>query len=495
MWAFLALMALSERIVQGAVGPPWWLTVAGIAGIGAAVLVARTRPLAGLLISLVLPLGHWVYVAAGGGSYPLGYLVTVLALSYLAGRRSPAVRPALITFAVLAVLELAVPFAADRMITVWVALALVQVFVIMVPWLIGRYRALSVELVRAGWRRAEQLEREHEIVAEGERLRERTRIAEDMHDSLGHELALLAVRAGALQVAPGLAAEHQAAAADLRAGAATATERLRQIIGVLREGAPQRVNEDVAELVDRARSSGLVIEDHGRLEGLPPMAHRAAYRVVQEALTNAAKHAPGTVVTVGLAQSAGETIVTVTNGPPDAPPESGPSSGLGLVGLRERVRMAGGTLDAGPRDGGFLVRARLPHTPDGPAARPPESAQRLARRRTRRGLLIALGVPFAIAACLCFALFSYYVSVTRSSELTPADFERLTIGQPRTAIDLPANQMISAPTGSGPAAPAGSDCEYYRSDANPLGVGDVYRLCFSGDRLAAKDVIPPLARR
>src|SRR3954471_20518274 len=120
------------------------------------------------------------------------------------------------------------------------------------------------------------------------RLRERSRIAEDMRDSVGHELSLIALRAAALEVDDDLPERHRAAATELRQAAATATERLGEIIGVLRDGGSAAPTLPAHELVDRAAASGLEVRlvQEGRAE-LSPMVDRAVHRVVQEALTNA----------------------------------------------------------------------------------------------------------------------------------------------------------------------------------------------------------------
>ncbi|MGH3928880.1 MAG: histidine kinase, partial [Pseudonocardiaceae bacterium] len=113
-------------------------------------------------------------------------------------------------------------------------------------------------LVSAGWERAERMEREQQMIVDQARLRERARIAQDMHDSLGHELSLIALRAGALELDPDLDERHRAAAAELRGSASTATERLGEIIGVLREENTdppmQPSGESIVELVDRGWS-------------------------------------------------------------------------------------------------------------------------------------------------------------------------------------------------------------------------------------------------
>ncbi|WP_411574431.1 histidine kinase [Streptomyces fradiae] len=247
----------------------------------------------------------------------------------------------------------------------------------MLPWFAGRFWWQYRELVRAGWERAAHLEREQRLVAEQARLRERARIAQDMHDLLGHELSLIALSAGALQLSPDLTGEQRAAARDIRSRAGAAVERLGEVVGLLREedaapeptpgggGAP---DAGLTELVASAAASGLAVElaVEGAAPagaGLPPAVGRAVHRVVREALTNAARHAPGAPVTVRLVHGEGGTEVRVVNGPParDRPGAAPSGGGRGLVGLDERVRLAGGTFRHGPHDGGFAVTATLPH--------------------------------------------------------------------------------------------------------------------------------------
>ncbi|CAL9545322.1 sensor histidine kinase [Streptomyces sp. enrichment culture] len=242
------------------------------------------------------------------------------------------------------------------------------------PWLAGRYWRQSRALAEAGWLRAARLEDEQRHAEERARLRERARIAQDMHDSLGHELSLLALRAAALQVAPGLADGHRAAAADLRAAAADATDRLHRIIGVLREDdepAPLApAGESIEELVARAAESGLPVRwEAGHTTGPGPepggVTERLLYRAVREALTNAARHAPGAPVVVAVTGQAAGTTVTVTNGPATGP-ASPSAGGTGLPALRAAVTSVGGAFEAGPHGKGFRVRAYVPAQPRGP---------------------------------------------------------------------------------------------------------------------------------
>ena len=148
-----------------------------------------------------------------------------------------------------------------------------------------------------------------------------------------------------------------------------ALDELRQAVGVLRDGeddgaplTPQPGLDDIERLVKECRAAGMTVELHPahRAPPVDPAVSRAAYRIVQEALTNAGKHAPGAAVTVNVERPPDQLVVRVVNGAARrAEPARG--GGFGLVGLRERVRTLGGELRAEPRlDGGFLVEAVLP---------------------------------------------------------------------------------------------------------------------------------------
>ncbi|MFI7678683.1 sensor histidine kinase [Actinophytocola sp. NPDC049390] len=226
--------------------------------------------------------------------------------------------------------------------------------VVVLPWLAGRYRRQQALLVAAERERVRQLEREQEHVAERARLAERGRVAADLHDSLGHELALIALRAGALELSPALTTEHRQVAGELRALAVSATDQLRQTIAMLRDrdDAPS-----VEETVDRARAAGMTVHTRG-LVPLPDLVDQAIRRVVREALTNVARHAPGAPATVTLDVTAHTARLTVSN-PAHTAPGTG---GSGLVGLAERLRLLGGRLDTTSGDGRFDLTAEVPLT-------------------------------------------------------------------------------------------------------------------------------------
>ncbi len=224
------------------------------------------------------------------------------------------------------------------------------------------------------------------------------------------------------------------------------------------------------------------------------MVERAAYRVVQEALTNVTKHAPGARVAVTISRGHQETVVRVCNGPPPAGPLPGTVSGRqGLEGLRERVRLLGGTLRAGPLDGGFEVVARLPHAAAPAPVQPvqSESARRhvQARREVRRRLLAALIVPPSIMAGLLGVVGTVYLYEWQTSVLDPADYEQLRPGQVRAEIAAVLPQRQRGPHVRAP-EPPGLTCEYYGTGRSITQLRlDAYRLCFAGDRLVSKELL------
>ncbi|MFG2166366.1 sensor histidine kinase [Micromonospora chersina] len=368
----LLWVVVAAPVAYAGLTPPWPrhavpLLAGSLALLGLAVVFGRRWPLAALL-AVVL-----------GSLVDGNFVFAIPVFSYLAGRRSAGAGRVAAGFAAVAVAGTAVNLGLlGTNPATWFLLASVLLFAGVFPWLLGRLRRQQRALAEAGARHAEAEERERRAAVERVRLRERARIAQDMHDSLGHDLSLIALRAAALELAADLPPAHRAAAGELRASVATATERLHDIIGVLREersGSLRPAGETVAELVDGARDAGMAVDLRAGPDGgdLPPLVAHAVHRVVREALTNAARYAPGAPVTVTVDRAGGEVAVSVVNGPaPDGPLPGPASHGSGLLALRERVRLAGGVLDAGPRGGGFAVTAHLPLT----AAPAPAEADR-----------------------------------------------------------------------------------------------------------------------
>lgn len=451
-------------------------------------------------------------VAAGLSVASLWWAVPTVITAFLAGRRPGRTRPT----ALVLVAVLAAGVVAASTVPAWLALGsrfvAVVVLAAMLPWFVGRFWRQYQELIRAGWERAEHLEREQRLVAEQARLLERARIAQDMHDVLGHDLSLIALSAGALKLAPGLEDHHRMAAQDIRAKAAAAVERLGEVIGVLREetdDAPMRPSDSsLTHLVGEASASGLAVELRVDGEGadLPPVVERAAHRVVQEALTNVAKHAPHAATTVHVSHTATETQVSVKNGPASAAAGLRPwSGGRGLIGLDERVRLVGGSFEYGPRGGGFAVVARLPHIPPAQSPRPADPTPhrqggglpqeyRRARRRAGRTLVTAMMLPLVTGAVLSGALMGWEMVSASRSVLDPRDYARLRVGQDRSEVEqvLPDRQTMARPSAT---EPKGRDitCEYYAMTADRFDdrSGNAYRLCFRTDTLVSLDALTP----
>ncbi|MEU1370612.1 histidine kinase [Streptomyces sp. NPDC005803] len=225
--------------------------------------------------------------------------------------------------------------------------------------------------------RARRAEAEAGLRAEQAQRLAREDIAREMHDVLAHRLTLLSVHAGALEFRPDAPpAEVARAAGVIRDSAHEALQDLREIIGVLRsprEGdgdgnRPQPTLATLDALVAESRLAGMKVTLDNRLadpSAAPAATGRTVYRIAQEGLTNARKHAPGAEVTVTVTGGPGQGItVEVRNPAPAEPFERVPGSGQGLIGLTERATLAGGRLGHGPEpDGGFGVRAWLPWSP------------------------------------------------------------------------------------------------------------------------------------
>ncbi|GIH93483.1 sensor histidine kinase [Planobispora siamensis] len=235
---------------------------------------------------------------------------------------------------------------------------------------LGRYAATRRELTASLLARAESAEAERRLRDEQARSAERARIAREMHDVLAHKVSLIALHAGALELtAGGSSPRVEQGAALIRVTAREALRELRYVLGVLREepGSPDGGGPfgDLASLVRASEQAGQRVVLHDRAGPLPPAMTRVVHRVVQEGLTNAHRHAPDAPATVTVERGAdGAVTVTVDNGPAGGAPADLPGTGSGLVGLAERVRLVGGTLDSGPlghgEGGGWRLRAVLP---------------------------------------------------------------------------------------------------------------------------------------
>ncbi|MEV0485337.1 histidine kinase [Streptomyces sp. NPDC050508] len=431
-----------------------------------------------------------------------------------------------------------------------------------VPGLTSRYRAQRRTLLHALHEHNAQLLREREIIASHARLRERQRIAQDMHDSLGHQLALIAVHTGALEVDRDLTDGQREGVGVLREASVAAMHELREAVGILRDGTPDPAREHEGEvepasrgvagidsLVDASRGTRAVValQRTGQARPLAPAADHAAYRIVQEALTNALKHAQGASISVELRYEPDSLVVEVANGPVPAtttgvrrPVVSG---GQGLTGLQERARLVGGMVHAGPAaDGGFRVAGVLPygarstHAPesgrwgtdsgqdvstfvdaandfrgqregvvpsDGDAdidwSGAPDRQKEfdIAMGRKKKGIVI--GCSAAVVAFLVLGVLAVVFIVNlvyKESDkvmIKPSVYNSVKVGDAETAVrdTLPHGKSFMAGVldDEGPAVPRGAKCASYLSTEDWPNEGDkmpAYRFCFKDGKLIEK---------
>ncbi|MDT6982341.1 sensor histidine kinase [Streptomyces lusitanus] len=234
----------------------------------------------------------------------------------------------------------------------------------LVPLLLGELVRGRREEVRAYAGRAARAEAEREREARRRVEQERLRIARELHDVVAHTVSAMTVQAGlaldAFDTKPEVA---RAAMRQVRASGKEAVRELRATVGVLRSpgGAPAGPAprlEELTELAERVRATGLEVTLRLDAGQVPQMVQLAAYRIVQEALTNVIKHAEARQVTVSAVREDGRLRVEVAD---DGTAHTGPGDGFGLIGMRERAAAVGGRIEAGPAPGGgWRVRAHLP---------------------------------------------------------------------------------------------------------------------------------------
>jgi signal transduction histidine kinase len=295
----------------------------------------------------------------------------LLALTSLAVHRS--LRPVLLAAALW--IPSALVFAVYSPTTDPLSVVLVVIPLVLAATAWGMFVRARRQLLFTLRERAQRAEAEQRVHADAARMAERTLIAREMHDVLAHRISLMALHAGALEVQPDLPPVVRETAELLRVTARQALEELRGVIGVLREepglesppAAPQPSLSDIPRLIEETRRAGAKIDFEMQVDDLhaaPGMLGRDAYRIVQESLTNIGKHARGTAGRVRITGAADSGLhVSVRNRLPvhSYVGPTLPGSGAGLLGLQERVALAGGSLVHGPDGSGdFVVDAELP---------------------------------------------------------------------------------------------------------------------------------------
>jgi signal transduction histidine kinase len=364
---FFVLALFGGALVLGSIEsrehlPGWVIFLDLVAGLfGCVLLWWRRRWPVHVAVVLALLGGFSAFSSVAGG----------LALFTVAVHRRFAVVAAVtaVGFAVVPVYLLLHPKSNDPW---WASAAFIVVITAgTIAW--GMYVRARRQLVLSLRERAERAEAEQQLRVEQAQQHERARIAREMHDVLAHRISLLSMQAGALEFRPDAPPEEIARAAGVvRASAHQALEDLREVIGVLREepadGEPERPQPTLANLpglLDESRQAGMHVSSECRVDDLaavPDGVGRNAYRIVQEGLTNARKHANGAAVDVRVDGAAGSGLtVEIRNRMPIGAGASIPGAGTGLIGLSERTSLAGGRLEHGRTQGGdFELRAWLP---------------------------------------------------------------------------------------------------------------------------------------
>ncbi len=358
----LGLFALAqvELWVVGSIPGAWWLGLAATATGTLPVAARRARPL--LALALVTATIVILNVSAGPPSsvaFVVGWICTLYGLAVWAGRRNFVIGCGTL-FGGISVASIQEHAGVAGIL----AFAGIPLFAMVLVRRIVHERDARADALVA---RADTLEREQELRLREAAELERSTIARELHDVVAHKVSVMVVQAGAERsILDSGATSTEETLRTIETTGREALVELRRLLGVLRSGesesrAPQPTLEDVDALVAQVRDAGVDVEL--RIEGerrrLAPGVELSAFRIVQEALTNVLKHAGGAHALVALRFEGAELEIEVRDegGVEHAP---GPGTGHGLLGIRERVALHGGRVDAGPTGDGYTVRAWLP---------------------------------------------------------------------------------------------------------------------------------------
>ncbi|MFI9626789.1 sensor histidine kinase [Streptomyces sp. NPDC052042] len=531
----LGLLAAGTEELLGSGGPRLWAVSVAVVVLS---LMRRRLPVTVLVVTSAL---------AGLSG---GFALLLMVVAWSSGRRIAGAGRALgaftASYALYAGLTVAMNWTSLRPLTQVLFTTLYFLATTLVPGLASRYWTQRRTLLHALQERNAQLIRERAMIVGQARLMERQRIAQDMHDSLGHQLALISVHTGALEVDRELTERQREVVGVLRGASVHAMHELREVVGILRDGveAPAhgaeggqpaaRGTAGIEELTEAARAAGSAVRLRrtGEVRELAGPSDRAAYRIVQEALTNAYKHAPGAAITVELRYEPDSFVVEIVNGPQSEAQPAGEvvSGGQGLPGLHERARLVGGMVHTGrTENGGFRVAGVLPYgtegAPGGVVGAPlvdmeddfrqqsqqaPQgnggpvmdwtvSERELAMGGNRRstGTGIALGCGIGVGALVLLVLacgWGLYFLTTELDKATiePSQYESIKVGTPEDEVreQLPAGDtfVVAGLDREGPQKPAGARCLVLMSTelGDDLNTEPVFRFCFRDGKLIEK---------
>ena len=368
-WRLAVCLVFGLAVWSQAVPKEWsehrtifWFEI--ILGLAAFVLVVFRRRAPVLVAAVIACLSAGSGIASGPA--------TLAAVSMATLRRPlPIIGIGLLNFACAMTYTLYAPF--DLSEPIWISVLINLVTnAAMMGW--GMYIGSRRELVWSLRHRASRAEADQELrVAQG-RSQERERIAREMHDVLAHRITQISMTAGALVYREDLALEQlRDGLSEIQGKSNEAIHELRGVLGVLRDETtgepvegPQPTYSDIAALIAESRDHGLNVEFSDDVDrssdAVPDAVGRALYRIIQEGLTNATKHAPGALVTIALKGSPDDGIDVLIRNPLGFTATSAPGAGLGLVGLAERAELRGGTLVHGREGALFVLRGSIPWT-------------------------------------------------------------------------------------------------------------------------------------
>lgn len=360
------------------------------------------------------------------------------------------------------------------------------------PWLVGRWLRARAALGQAGWQAAAQWEDQAREAEDDARRRERARLAAQMHDLVGHDLARAALTLGGLELDTALPTQAQRAVAHAREQVSTAAEHLAEAVTAV-AAAPTATpaGAELDELVTGLRADGsdvaLVPADPSPLlDGTEPTISALVVRVVREGLTNAVKHGGVGPIEVSLARWAAQIMVVVRSRGANRHPA--PGSGRGLTALRQDVDRLGGTLEHGRSHDDYLLAVRMPiHHPAPAGPKQVDRAHRLALSDVRRSRGTAVRGTAAVIAVSILLVVTYRAADVATSVLPAETFDSLTIGDTRAAV-VDALPLRTRTDATGIPRPPGSWCEHYSTSADLLSA-DLYRLCWVDGKLTSKDLL------
>jgi len=359
----------------------WWVVLATVTVQAVALAWASSAPARVLVVVAGVPL---LAAAAGTGGLAGMTTLAVMVAAYVAVVSRPwaEVRPAVVAAVVLTVVTHTVAGLRDGMFEPLLAVTAAVgqgVFVVGGPALVALLVASRRAVARSREQELAALARERDALVREARAQERTAMARELHDIAAHHLSGIAVMSAAIerQVTTDPAGAQEGVR-QVRSQSTAVLRDLRRLVGLLREDDAAELGVEalagVAELVAHASARGVAVElvtlpaggGPTLAAGIGPLAQLTAYRLVQESLANASRHAPGAPCVVTLdGRDPAAVVVSVRNDAATTPPELDTSGGFGLVGMRERAALTGAELSYGPEvDGGWDVTLRLPRDPD-----------------------------------------------------------------------------------------------------------------------------------